>query len=181
MFWLFFFLCPAIFSENEDAQPDSDLSPSSFLNLRANLRSRENEEKVDYEMMLYFHNAIYSLFQKSKTNEDCAIKHYVLLYAVNSLKNINSTWNKESLLLGKIKLGDEGAMLADEIITGNPFCQDEFELFAREVGKIKKKEAMSILNDYAAIFAAKCDDEKLKFILEQGKIGIFCLSNYMII
>ena len=174
MLLLLLFLSKSIFSESDDHNAQPDLSPDPFLNLHSPLHSRENKDREDYVRMVYFHDVVFKLFRKSRSKEDCATKYQILDQATFVLSNTNfSSWNKEALLVGKINLGDQAATLADEIITGEPFCFDEFRLFCREVGMIKTKEAMRLLNDYAAIFASKCENKNLEIALISGKNVIF--------
>ena len=181
MLVLLLFLSKSIFSENDDhhAQTDSDLSRDPF-ELASPLHSQENEKRENYERMVYFHDVVFKLFQKSRSKDDCVTKYQILDQAKFVLSNTNvSSWNKDALLLGKIKLGDQAATLADEIITGEPFCDEEFRLFCTEVGKIRTKESMRVLNDYAAIFAAKCENDNLDFALISGKNGIFLQQTFI--
>lgn len=127
------------------------------------------------KLMIVFHKAVFLLFQKSRNEAGCLKKYKVLEETLKFLKETekDQRWSEENLLLGEIKLGNFSAKLADEIIIGKPFCEEEFELFVKSVGRFKMREATKILNDYAVIFAAKCDARRLKFVLQEGSRGLF--------
>ena len=141
----------------------------------SDLASLESDKILPEEQsMIVFHKAIFLLFQKSRNDSDCQKKLKILKETLEFLeKNKDDRWSEENLLLGEIKLGNFSAKLADEIIVGKPFCEEEFELFVKSIGRSTRVDAREkILNDYAVIFSAKCDARRLEYVLQEGRLSM---------